>query len=75
MKRAYLDQKDSLRMAAGLSGDNRFSRDAEIFHRLYTLVQRGDRTIYFSSAHFVEALRYRGEDRTTLQRYCEAAVD
>jgi hypothetical protein len=73
MKRAYLDQKDYLRMAAGLGGDARYARDAEVFEKLTAHVQAGELTVYFSWAHFVEALRFRGENTTTLQRYCEVA--
>src|SRR5438105_3187196 len=59
MYRVYLDQKDYSRMAQGLGGVADCAEDAKAYTVLQRMVEMGSIRIYFSWAHFVEALRYK----------------
>jgi hypothetical protein len=67
----YLDQKDFSRMAQGASGAPAYANDREAHTVLTGLVEKGAVTIYFSSSHIVEALRYKGDRADRLNAYCE----
>jgi hypothetical protein len=74
MRRVYLDQKDFVRIAHGLAGASEYRTDVEAYRVLESLVDLGKIRVYFSWAHFMEALRYRGERPDLLREYC-VAVD
>ena len=67
----YLDQKDYSSMARGLNGEIGYERFSAIFYYLLHLVESRKISIYFSSFHILESLRYEALHNELWAHHCD----
>lgn len=72
MIRVYLDQKDYIRIARGLSGDSNFDDDIKVFWYLLDKINSGLVQIYYSREHLMESMKYTLETGEYFDNYIRA---